>query len=267
VTFEHIIESLQLPQDALVDQRVPKKLLMEQGAPTATDRRQFQDGIEEVYWIAALKPTNIGVPAFRNTEREYLEIAILTAVLRPKAKSARLIELLHRAIPYPLILLTRQQHMLAVSLSHKRWSQAEAGKVVLEDLRQVSFDDAHRIPADSPDREFLDGIAISKLDASDLFAMYESLFARLLILEASRILADAGGDRTGRPGVASLQSNAELRHQIDRHAQLTRELAFLRAKAHKEKQISRRAELNLEVQRLNRELATLQQGLTKDEQK
>ena len=49
---------------------------------------------------AALKPTNIGVPIFRNEEREYLEIALLTVTLRSAAKPNRLIELIHRAIPY-----------------------------------------------------------------------------------------------------------------------------------------------------------------------
>ncbi len=59
------IDTLALPPDARVDQRVPKKLLFEQGVPTAADKRKLQDGIEEIVWIAALKPNNIGVPFFQ----------------------------------------------------------------------------------------------------------------------------------------------------------------------------------------------------------
>ena len=36
---EHLVAALALPPDVRVDQRVPKKLLLEEGAPTATDRR------------------------------------------------------------------------------------------------------------------------------------------------------------------------------------------------------------------------------------
>ena len=43
-----IIAALALPPEARVDERVPKKLLVEQGAPTAADKRQIQDGIEEL---------------------------------------------------------------------------------------------------------------------------------------------------------------------------------------------------------------------------
>ena len=55
MTFDWVIVSLAIPDDARVDRRVPKKLLVEQGAPTAADKRQIQDGIEEMSWIAALK--------------------------------------------------------------------------------------------------------------------------------------------------------------------------------------------------------------------
>ena len=133
MTFDRVIASLAIPDDARVDRRVPKKLLVEQGAPTAADKRQIQDGIEEMSWIAALKPTNIAVPAFRDDVREYLEIAVLTATLRSNAKPTRLLELIHRAIPYPLVLLAAHGGAVYFSLAHKRWSQGEKGKVVIEE--------------------------------------------------------------------------------------------------------------------------------------
>jgi hypothetical protein len=96
-----VIAALALPADTRVERRVPKKLLLEQGAPTAGDKRQIQEGIEDLIWVAALKPNNIGVPAFRDEAREYLEIAVLTVALRDIAKASRLTELIHRVIPYP----------------------------------------------------------------------------------------------------------------------------------------------------------------------
>lgn len=89
MTVAAVIQALALPVGALVGQRVPKKLLMEQGAPTAADKRAIQDGIEELFWAAALKPTNVGVPAFRDDARKYLEIAVVTATFRQGAKASR----------------------------------------------------------------------------------------------------------------------------------------------------------------------------------
>src|ERR1700687_3911149 len=134
MSLDRVIAALAIPEDARVDRRVPKKLLVEQSAPTAADKRQIQDGVEEISWVAALKPINIAVPVYRDEVREYLEIAVLTASLRASAKPTRLLELIHRAIPYPLVLLAAQRETVSLSLAHKRWSHGETGKVVIEDL-------------------------------------------------------------------------------------------------------------------------------------
>jgi len=42
------IASLGLPGGCRVDQRVPKKLLLENGAPTAADKRLIADAVEEI---------------------------------------------------------------------------------------------------------------------------------------------------------------------------------------------------------------------------
>ena len=95
-----LLTALNLPPGCLVDQRVPKKLLVENGAPTAADKRKISEGIEELHWLASLKPNTIGVSDYCDDVREYLEIALLSVTLRPEAKAGRLAELIHRAIPY-----------------------------------------------------------------------------------------------------------------------------------------------------------------------
>jgi hypothetical protein len=113
-----IIDALGLPPDARVDARVPKKLLVELGAPTSADKRAIQVGIDELQWLAACKPTTIGVPSFADDTREYLEIAVVACAFRPGAKAARLIELIHRAIPYPVLLVTTDEQGVVLSAAH-----------------------------------------------------------------------------------------------------------------------------------------------------
>src|SRR5262249_26053660 len=132
VNAADLVAALDLPAGARVDQRVPKKLLVEHGAPTAADKRRINEGIEEVQWLAALKPNTVGGPAFRGAAPEALEIAVLNASLRPEAHASRLGELIHRAVPYPVFLIALQDDALMLSLAHKRWSLAEAGQTVLD---------------------------------------------------------------------------------------------------------------------------------------
>lgn len=254
MSFVPVIAALALPPDAGVGQRVPKKLLMEQGAPTSADKRLIQDGVEEVIWVAALKPVNIGVPAFRDEVREYLEIVVLTAELRAAARPARLVELIHRAIPYPVVLLASHGGAVNLSLAHKRWSQGEAGKVVIEDVRCTA-----PFAPDAPTAEeaaFLASLAVSSLPSRDLSALYQGWLDRLAALEAARITGSfAPPDSAGR--------SAALRDGLDTRARLQREIASLRAQGQKEKQLNRRVELNLEIKRLEAELAAAEQKFIK----
>jgi hypothetical protein len=249
-----IIAALALPPGCLVDQRVPKKLLIEQGTPAAGDKKQVQDGLEELIWHAALKPTNIGVPAFTDSTRDYLEIAVLVATVRPLAKRARIVELIHRAIPYPVLLITRQAECASVSLAHKRWSQGEAGKVVLDDavVTTEPLQPARPLPENTA---FLAGLSVTAQPSAHLYALYHGWLARVTALLAAGI--------TGRvDSVAEPVGGYEARRAaLAEHGRLSAELAGLRATATKEKQFNRRVELNLAVRRLESQLQSLSNSL------
>ena len=241
-----VIASLQLPPAALVNQRVPKKLLLEQGAPTAADKRLLQAGVEELHWVAALKPTTIGVSAYRDEVREYLEIAVLSVELRAEARSTRLTELIHRAIPYPVLLLTLHAGSATLSLAHKRWSQAEDQAVVLDGAVVVA-------PLAVTDHSALDlafqaSLGLSSQAAADLFALYQGWIDRAEALAAGAV--------TGGFVLPATPGDAETRRAALReHAQLQREIRDLRARAAREKQMRDLVELNLELRRLEAALA------------
>lgn len=47
-----VIAALQFPDSARVGQRVPKKLLLENTAPTASDKCLIMNAIEKIQWLA-----------------------------------------------------------------------------------------------------------------------------------------------------------------------------------------------------------------------
>jgi hypothetical protein len=241
-----IIEALGLPPEARIDARVPKKLLVEQGAPTSADRRAIQDGIDELQWLAACKPTTIGVPNFADGTREYLEIAVVACAFHPGAKAARLIELIHRAIPYPVLLVTTDEQGVALSAAHKRHAQNEANKFVIE--RLVSAVGIRTEQSSISEKAFLQSLALAKQSRRDLCTLYEGWLARIEALNAARL--------SGAFGASDDAAAIERRRKaLEAHSRLTREVTGLRAKAALEKQLNRRVDLNLEIQRLEAEIA------------
>ena len=246
-----VVEALGLPPEARVDARVPKKLLVEQGAPTSADKRAIQDGIDELQWLAACKPGTVGVPGFSDDTREYLEVAIIACAFRPGAKAARLIELIHRAIPYPVLLTSSDAEGVTISVAHKRHAEREAAKVVVE--RVVSTE---RLDPERPspvEGAFLDNLFLARQPRADLFRLYDGWLACLEALNAARI-----------SGTFSILANAgsieDRRAALETYQRISREIVSMRAQAGRERQMNRRVALNLEVQRLNVEL----QGAIRD---
>jgi len=250
VVAEDIIAALQLPEQARVNQRVSKKLLIENLAPTAADRQQINEGIEEVQWVAALKPGICGIPAYRDAQREYVEVAVLHLTLRPSARPARLIELLHRAVPHPTLLMISTPESVQLSLSHKRWAQNEAGKTVLDGEITTAT-----VPA-SPQitTAFLDAVSLERQPRSDLSVFYQGWMDTLLALQTAQ--------HTGSFRAVNSPLDATARRQaLQACVELQGQIATLRAQAQKAQQIARQVELNLQLKQLQQALSEAQARL------
>ncbi len=254
MTVSDLIAALALPASCRVDQRVPKKMLLENGAPAAADKRLLNDAIEEVQWIAALKPNTVGVPSYRDEEREYLEVAVLSIATRgaqaavddaaPAAaakpvNTTRLAQLVHRAVPYPLLLLLATPQGLLLSMAHKRWARNEAGKVVL-DGEVTTIETAGDL---TPGQAFLQRLALARQPQATLMALYQGWHDCLTALQAARY--------TGTFKAANDPAQAAARRTALRECQrLEQDAARLRLQASKEKQMARQVDLNKALQGL-----------------
>lgn len=274
ISRDEIIAALALPEASIVDQRVPKKLLLENAAVTAADKRTITDGISEVRWVAALKPNTIGVPAYRDDAREYLEIAALNVALRidpTSARGARLAELVHRAIPYPVFLILSGSTQpetsepvsgglvispLVLSLAHIRWAQNEAQRVVIDGTPEslsfniqptpITRDASQRASSDPYVPFFADfrrHLAISSLPRMHMFALYQGWMNAFIALQTAavtgRFVTEPGGDvsETRRTALRALRD-------------IDVQIASITSIAAKERQLPRRVELNLQIQAL-----------------
>ncbi|WP_332304326.1 DUF4391 domain-containing protein [Rhizobium sp. GR12] len=238
-----VVDALGLPANARVDIRVPKKMLIEQGAHTSSDKRAIQDGIDELVWFAACKPASVGVPTFMDDVREYVEIAVIGCTFRADVKSNRLIELIHRAIPYPVILITADDRGIGVSLAHKRRAQNEAAKVVTDRNAITCLFDPTMPPPN--EKAFLDSLELSKQSHRDLFALYDGWMARVEAMNAANLSGSF---------VVSTDDRQITRRRaaIEEYERLNKENLLLRSHAAKAKQISQRVDLNQKIKSIER---------------
>jgi len=254
MTAQKLIAALALPESCRIDQRVPKHMLIENGAPTAADKRLLSDAISEVQWVAALKPNTVGVPIYRDEQREYLEVSVLSVATEctpaRTINHVRLAELVHRAVPYPVLLILETPNATLLSCAHKRWSQNEASKVVLDgDVSTVDVPDD--LGSDHPLACALD---LVRQPQTNLLTLYQGWMD---CLSARRAALYTGSFRSADTPTQA----AERRDALNTCQRLEQEIARLHVRAAKEKQMSRQIEINLALQRINAELVSVREQL------
>lgn len=251
VIAQAVLAALNLPAPARVDHRVPKKLLLENGAPTSADKRLINEGIEAIQWLAVLKPATCGSHVFKDDVREYLEIAVLLMTLREQAKESRLIELLHRAVPYPVLLLIESPACLSISLAHKRHALKEADRVVLDEEPVTTT----LQPENSIfHAAFLQAMDLSRQPRNTLYSLYQGWLDTVVALQAARV--------SGSFSILDSTERAQQRRQsLHATLQLQAQITELRRAAVNASQLARQVEMNLRIRNLESALKTAKGGL------
>lgn len=246
MSIAEVIDALDLPPAALVGKRVSKKVLSSHAASTGADKKRIESDIAEVQWIASLKPTTVAVPAFEDESRQYLEIAVVGVELRGTPARQRLVEIIHRAIPHPVMLIDSVGVTTNLSGAAKRWSLAAAREVVLEPPTYTTpvslLQDHDEVAAGL--RKFL---SLTSRPFRDMFDLYDHWLDVICMAEAARrtrelVPLEHSGQRLARrAGLADA-------------ARIDAVIASLRAEAQRASQMADRVELNLRIQNLRSEL-------------
>ena len=173
--------------------------------------------------------------------------AVLKLDLRPTAGGERLVELVHRAVPYPVLLIAWRDGTPELSLAHKRRSLGDVDKTVIDNeiiIARVFGDYVHE-----PATGFRDALALARQPQDTLLALYQGWIDTVQAFRAATI--------TGAFLVpATAQAAADRQAALRDYRSLDDRIANVHSDASKEKQMSRRAEMNMELARLRAERDT-----------
>ena len=218
--------------------RVPKASLSDY-APTAADRRLIEKALARLDWVAAINPASTGIMAAEAEGLTIDTINLLCATTRGLIPP-RLAEIIHRAIPKPVILIHADESGGAASLSlaPKRAAEREAGRVVTIAVHDTG-------PLSEGDAGFIQTLALANLPTRDLAALYAGLIERVEALAAARL----GGRLAGRAFrlAATVEEMAIWRAAMRECQILGVEITAMSAALAKERQLARRVEASESV--------------------
>jgi len=221
--------------------RIPKKALTAQAASQTTDAALITRTVASASVEAVLRAENVKIPAYADEQRRVDDIAVIRVVLSEAATSGnvtRLIELLHRSMPRPLVLFLASPYhadLLSLALTHINLGDAERATSVIDSSVVVPL--ANVVPG---------ALKLDKLNRSDLWTLYRDLV---------RVAA-----ADGRPATASLSAEEvlELRGQL---TALEAELAVVTRDAKREKSQAGRISLNTRARSLRQQVQAVASSL------
>ena len=254
--IDRLYRQMAIPDACYLGRRVFKTLFHEHAVLGITDKKAFAEDIDTITWQYTLKPSTIPIQPYADGQREYLEVAILQVDLKTLKRTGRITEIIHRAIPYPLVVVMvgppDDGPQVLLSLAHKRFSQAEKGAFVAEELFTTDW-----INPAAPSRAqtaFLESLAIRGLPHTHFFAFYSALVDRVTALECARL--------TGQFRLESAAERRENRRQrLAACHELEVQIAEHKVAIRAETQFARQVELNAKIKQLEHQLRQEAEGL------
>ena len=252
-----LLPLLQLPPACQVVQKIAKKSIVDHARHSSSAARLLQQAVGSITLLGHITPNNSNIAAYSDDEHEYLEVLYISLQLKepmpPEVQLKQLHQLLHQSIAYPLILELASTEGAQWSLAEKTINQANPEHEQLV-LQEMIVTDWQAVQPSVLQAEFQQGLSFNQLDHGSLKMLYQSLqgcFVRYLTASSLQqaTLSDSEGSYIG-----DLASQQERLRTIQ---QLQQQKKALQARRDASTQFNEKVAINLELQRLTRELKEL----------
>ena len=240
--IEALYEKMLIPESCRVGKRVYKKLFHENTNLNATDKKALSDDVDTILWQYSFKPTTIPIQPYEDDQREYHEVALLQVNLKQTGRVNRLAEIVHRAIPYPLLVVFASDTACSISLAYKRFSQAEKEAIVAEGFQTTGWLDL--ADPTEPQVAFLESLNTTTWPHTHFFAFYKAAMDRVITLACAE---HSGYYSLNIPGGIVSENRVIRLKQIEK---LQQEKTELHGKLKKEKNLGTQVQLNTQIKQI-----------------
>lgn len=270
ISFDEFLEMLDVPNSCELNKPIFKKMFSEatdgkKSILDAADKKALKDNVEKIRWLYTLKPNTINIAPYKDSEREYPEIAILHVELSSAVSNKniyrRIAHFINRAIPYPLVILFTCEkdgsQNLSLVLADKRINQADKEKWVIEDSIHSYW--INLASVSTAEMGFFESLKINSLPFTNFFAFYQAIIERVVAIKCA--------EHSGNFSIESPNSSAQKPAGATR-LECLREVERLEAKRSeilnklkKIKQMGKQVELNTQIKKINDEIANIKGSL------
>lgn len=259
-----IIENLiKVPTAAIVNSILPKQDIFEATGMNKADKDYFVRYVKQIRWMYKFDDASVRIKPYETEDKSYLEAELISIKLKKEfqeynhntgnfhrfdARLDRIVDILLRFIPYPILLCAEFNDEIKFYVSHISESKSDYDKITLDELINTEWIDLNNL--DGFDEELINKLEIDNLDKTNVFTFYDSMVTAIIQYNGSK---EVGQEVT--------LSSEEIQKIMDEIKVLEREIADLRVKIRREDNFSEKVELNIKIKELQMEIELLQEEL------
>ena len=259
-----LIEDLiKVPDAAIVNSILPKQDIFNETGMNRSDKDYFVRYIKQIRWLYKFDDDSVRIKPYETEDKSYLEAELISIKLKKEfqeynhntgnyhrfdARLDRIVDILLRFIPYPILLCAEFNDEIKFYVSHISESKSDNEKITLDEIINTDWIKVNDL--DGFDEELIDKLQINNLDKTNVFTFYDDMVTAIIQYNGSK---EVGQEVT--------LSSDEIQKIMDEIKLLERQIADLRVKIRRADSFNERLEYNIEINQLQTEIKLLQEDL------
>lgn len=238
-----------------LNKKLDKKMFYDFADINKKEKTAITKNIERMELTYLLTPTTINIQAFINEEYHFEGVMFVTVSLKEGAaeKDIKVLEeVIHGALPHPVVLTFSFQNKILLSTCMKRLSKVNKSNVVLETMHRTDWiTDVSDNPIVSA---FLQSLQLLNLNFSNFYEFYKDID---MAVEAFENTNTIGIFKIIKEDVQREAQQALIQQIHEMEQSITRFKTAIK----KETQFNKKVEINITVQKLIKELEQIKKQL------
>ena len=238
-------EKLNLPNKCLIDSKIDKKLILEYAELLSSDKKIITNDVKRIVLKYSLKPDTINILPYKSSDRDYLEIEIIEVHLNTVLRIKRIAEIIMRSIPYPIILVLKNDSKIQLITGDIRKNLNDSSKIIIDDFVFTEWIDLNNL--NQFDRKLFSDLNIDKMNLSNYYLLYKDITSKLDIYNFCKIKNE----------IVNISSNIDIRGKYNRIKEINITIQSLQKQINKESSMSERVEVSIQINKLKKEKENL----------
>ena len=259
-----LIEDLiNVPNVAIVNNIIPKQDIFEATGMTKSDKDYFVRYVKQIRWLYKFDDSSVRIKPYEDDEKSYIESELIGIKLKKEfqeynhntgnfhrfdARLDRIVDILLRFIPYPILLCAEFNDEIKFYVSHISESKSDYDKITLDELIYTDWIDVNNL--DGFDKELIEKLQIDNLDKTNVFTFYDDIVTAIIQYNGSKEV-----------GKKVILSSEDIQKIMEKIKEIERQINDLRIELRKSDNFNEQVELNIKIKELENEIELLHEEL------